>query len=81
MNPSGAPYRFFTSPASETLPVFSPDGRWIAYASDESGVNELYIRPFPMTDAKWQVSSSGTLVLMLDWIDAVQRRVTSSAPR
>lgn len=37
MNPAAAPFRFFTSPASETLPVFSPDGRWIAYASDESG--------------------------------------------
>jgi Tol biopolymer transport system component len=61
MNPAGAPFRFFTSPASETLPVFSPDGRWIAYASDESGANELYIRPFPAADAKWQVSSSGTL--------------------
>jgi eukaryotic-like serine/threonine-protein kinase len=61
MNPAGAPFRFFTSPVSDTLPVFSPDGRWIAYASDESGTNELYIRPFPNADAKWQVSSSGTL--------------------
>jgi Tol biopolymer transport system component len=61
MNPAGAPFRFLTSPASETLPVFSPDGRWIAYASDESGANELYVRPFPKADAKWQVSSSGTL--------------------
>lgn len=61
MNPAGAPFRFFTSPASDTLPVFSPDGRWIAYASDESGANELYIRPFPKADAKWRVSSSGTL--------------------
>jgi serine/threonine-protein kinase len=41
--------------------MFSPDGRWIAYVSDESGGNELYIRPFPAADAKWRVSSSGTL--------------------
>ena len=61
LDPAGAPFRFFASPASDTLPVFSPDGRWIAYASDESGTNELYIRPFPKADAKWQVSSSGTL--------------------
>jgi serine/threonine-protein kinase len=61
MSPTGAPFRFFTSSASDTLPVFSPDGRWIAYASDESGANELYIRPFPKADAKWRVSSSGTL--------------------
>ena len=61
MNPAGAPFRFFTSAASDTLPMFSPDGRWIAYASDESGTNELYIRPFPKAEAKWQVSSGGTL--------------------
>ena len=61
LDPAGAPFRFFASPASDTLPVFSPDGRWIAYASDESGTNELYVRPFPKADAKWRVSSSGTL--------------------
>ena len=61
LNPRGAPFRFFASPANETLPMFSPDGRWIAYVSDESGGNELYVRPFPAADAKWRVSSSGTL--------------------
>ena len=61
LDPPGAPVRFFASPANDTLPVFSPDGKWIAYASDESGVNELYVRPFPKADAKWQVSTSGTL--------------------
>ena len=36
----------------------SPDGRWIAYESDESGVTEIYVRPFPDVDAgRWQVSS------------------------
>jgi serine/threonine-protein kinase len=59
--PRAEPFRFFTSTASETLPMFSPDGRWIAYVSDESGGNELYVRPFPAADAKWRVSSSGTL--------------------
>jgi serine/threonine-protein kinase len=61
VTPRAAPFRFFTSSANETLPMFSPDGRWIAYVSDESGGNELYIRPFPAADAKWRVSSSGTL--------------------
>jgi serine/threonine-protein kinase len=61
LSAQAAPFRFFTSTASETLPMFSPDGRWIAYVSDESGGNELYIRPFPAADAKWRVSSSGTL--------------------
>ena len=38
----------------------SPDGRWLAYASDESGQFEVYVRPFPNTDAgKWAVSAGG----------------------
>jgi serine/threonine-protein kinase len=38
----------------------SPDGRWIAYESDENGRSEIYVRPFPDVDAgKWQISSSG----------------------
>ena len=61
LEPAGAPFRFFASPANDTLPMFSPDGRWIAYASNESGATELYVRPFPKADAKWRVSSAGTL--------------------
>ncbi len=38
---------------------FSPDGRWLAYASNESGSYEIYIRPFPEPGGKWQVSTSG----------------------
>ena len=38
---------------------FSPNGRWIAYESDESGKNEIYVRPFPMAPGKWRVSSEG----------------------
>jgi Tol biopolymer transport system component len=38
---------------------FSPDGKWIAYTSDESGRNEIYVRSFPASEAKWQVSSKG----------------------
>jgi Tol biopolymer transport system component len=37
----------------------SPNGRWIAYVSDESGRDELYIAPFPRGDGKWQVSTGG----------------------
>jgi serine/threonine-protein kinase len=48
------------SPARETSPALSPDGRWLAYASTESGKSEVYVRPFPqVTSAKWQVSLSG----------------------
>ena len=38
---------------------FSPDGRWLAYASNESGRYEIYIRTFPEAGGKWQVSVAG----------------------
>ena len=38
---------------------FSPNGRWIAYASDESGTSEVYVRAFPGPGGKWQVSTAG----------------------
>ncbi|MCX5755112.1 MAG: protein kinase, partial [Gemmatimonadetes bacterium] len=49
------------SPAfSETSPALSPDGRWLAYTSDESGRDEVYVRPYPNVDAgRWQVSQAG----------------------
>jgi serine/threonine-protein kinase len=40
-------------------PAFSPDGRWIAYNSDESGRWEVYIRPYPGPGGKWRVSTDG----------------------
>ncbi len=44
----------------ETSPAVSPDGRWLAYASNESGRYEVYVRPFPNTnDFKWLVSTDG----------------------
>ncbi len=46
--------------AAELFPSLSPDGRWLAYQSNESGTFEVYVRPFPETGAaKWQVSTSG----------------------
>ncbi len=47
------------SPASELNPQFSPDGRWLAYESNESGRFEVYVRPFPEAGGKWQVSTDG----------------------
>lgn len=38
---------------------FSPDGRWIAYTSDESRVDEVYVQPYPQTGERWQVSIDG----------------------
>ncbi len=44
----------------EFEPALSPDSRWLAYVSDESGRNEVYVRPFPNTrDGKWQISTDG----------------------
>jgi eukaryotic-like serine/threonine-protein kinase len=37
----------------------SPDGRWLAYHSEESGGAEVYVTPFPDTDARWQISADG----------------------
>jgi eukaryotic-like serine/threonine-protein kinase len=49
-----------TGPASEVMPAVSPDGRWLAYTSNESGVPEIYVRPFPdAASARWQVSTAG----------------------
>ncbi|HET9294421.1 MAG TPA: protein kinase, partial [Gemmatimonadales bacterium] len=49
-----------TSGFDESAPALSPDGKWLAYASDETGRTEVYIRPFPnVDDGKWQVSSNG----------------------
>ena len=42
---------------------FSPDGRWVAYASDESGRPEVYVRSFPDPGRKWPVSTSGGLAV------------------
>jgi len=44
---------------NEMSPRFSPDGRFLAYVSDESGRNEIYVRPFPALDAKHLVSNGG----------------------
>jgi Tol biopolymer transport system component len=49
------------TPFDEMAPQFSPDGRWLAYSSNESGVREVYVQAFPGPGEKWQVSSGGGL--------------------
>ena len=53
------PKPFVRTPFNETAPQFSPDGRWLAYASDESGRFEIYVQPFPSPGRKWQISTDG----------------------
>ena len=53
------PKVFLNSTYEVTSPVFSPDGRWLAYASNESGNYEVYVRPFPGPGGKWQISTEG----------------------
>jgi len=50
---------FLQTAANEGAPEFSPDGRWIAYASDESGRREVYVQPYPGPGGKWQISTDG----------------------
>ena len=44
---------------AESFPRFSPDGRWIAYESNETGRREIYLRTFPDAGRKWPVSTDG----------------------
>jgi eukaryotic-like serine/threonine-protein kinase len=53
------PMLFLQTPFNETHPAFSPDGRWLAYQSNESGRPEIYVQNFPGPGGKWQVSTAG----------------------
>ena len=56
----GTPRPLIATPASELGGQLSPDGRWLAYHSNESGRYEIYVRPFPnVDDRKWTISTSG----------------------
>ncbi len=59
MSGEGKPFPFLQTPFDEGRATFSPDGRWIAYQSDESGATEVYIRPFPGPGGKFQISATG----------------------
>jgi hypothetical protein len=55
----GTPTVFLQTPFWERTPMFSSDGQWIAYLSDESGRWEVYVRPFPGPGGKTQISTGG----------------------
>jgi serine/threonine-protein kinase len=58
----GRPEPFLRTRAFEVYPSFSPDGRWMTYASNESGAWEIYVRRFPDDGTKVRVSTSGGVV-------------------
>ena len=47
------------TPVTDVEPVFSPDGKWIAYASTETGGYDVFVQPYPTTGARWQISTGG----------------------
>jgi Tol biopolymer transport system component/tRNA A-37 threonylcarbamoyl transferase component Bud32 len=53
------PVPFLTTSSAERHGQISPDGRWIAYISDETGAYEVYVRSFPNGSGKWQISTTG----------------------
>jgi hypothetical protein len=55
----GVPEVFLKTPFNESYGAFSPDGRWIAYHSNQSGSYEVYVRAFPDKGVKWQMSFGG----------------------
>ena len=50
---------FLRTPFNEGAARFSPDGRWLAYISNESGRYEIYVQPYPGPGGKWQISTEG----------------------
>ncbi len=56
----GRPQPLVSTHGNDVGGKFSPDGRWLAYYSNESGRNEVYVRPFPnVNEQKWTVSTTG----------------------
>jgi dipeptidyl aminopeptidase/acylaminoacyl peptidase len=53
------PVPYLQTPFDEMAARFSPDGRWMAYQSNESGQFQVYVQTFPSSGAKYQISTSG----------------------
>src|SRR4030095_10711016 len=56
---AGTPEPFLVTNFDERAPAFSPDGKWLAYTSNESGTTEVYVRAFPDNGSKWLISTGG----------------------
>jgi len=62
------PVPYLRTPFDERAGIVSPDGRWIAYYSDESGKPEIYVQSFPTPGSKYQVSTGGTNLQAAAWV-------------
>jgi hypothetical protein len=58
----GKPEPYLQTPFDKRTPMFSPDGRWLAYVSNESGSYQVYVRAFPDRGGKWQISNSSGFI-------------------
>jgi Tol biopolymer transport system component len=59
LHDSGEALPFVNTPSDEHSPYFSPDGRWLAYVSDESGRCEVYVESYPRREGRWIISAGG----------------------
>jgi serine/threonine-protein kinase len=75
----GQPTVFLSTPANEAAPMFSPDGRWMAYMSDETKQMQVYVRPFPGPGGKWAISTTGVAIYPI-WSRARRELLYQDAP-
>jgi eukaryotic-like serine/threonine-protein kinase len=59
VEPGSDPSPFLVTPFDESAPAFSPDGKFLAYVSDESGRPEVYVQPYPGPGGRWLISTDG----------------------
>jgi len=59
INPPRQPEPFLRTPSKESAAALSPDGRWLAYGANDTGRDEIYVRPFPTGGGTWQISTEG----------------------